>query len=134
MRPRNAARRSLHDCNEVGTAFATALGAKDFDALEKILAADVDFRALTPNLAWQKRSAKEVVADVLNEWFDENDHIEELRTVQVRPVAGPRSLLSYTLVVRNDDGMYLVEQQAYFECANGKITCLRVLCAGYIAV
>ena len=118
----------------VGTAFATAVAAKDHDALERILADDVDFRALTPNMAWERHSAKEFITEVLGEWFDENDHVEELRSVQVRPVAGTRSNMSYTLIVRNDDGLHLVEQQAFFECANGEITWLRVLCAGYIPV
>ena len=118
----------------VGTAFATALAAKDYGAMERVLADDVDFRALTPNMAWEQRSAKAFIAEVLTEWFDENDHIEELRSVQVRPVAGDRSHLSYSVIVRNDDGKHVVEHQAYFECANGEITWLRVLCAGYIAV
>jgi hypothetical protein len=119
---------------EVGTGFAVALGAKDFDAVEKILAHDVDFRALTPNMTWEEHTAKEVVSNVLNDWFDQNDNIEALCALQVRPIAGPRWLLSYTLLVRNDDGEHLVEHQANFECEDGRITWLRIMCAGYIPV
>jgi hypothetical protein len=118
----------------LGTAFASGLAAKDYDALERILAADLDFRALTPNMAWEQHSAKAFIAEVLTEWFDEHDHIEELRSVQVRPVAGARSHLSYVVIVRNDDGQHVVEHQAYFEAANGEITWLRIMCAGYIPV
>jgi hypothetical protein len=42
--------------------------------------------------------------------------------------------MSYAVIVRNNDVRHLVEQQAYFECANGEITWLRGLCAGYIPV
>ena len=53
---------------------------------------------------------------------------------QVRPVAGARSHLSYVVIMRNDDGQHVVEHQAYFEDANGEITWLRIMCAGYIPV
>jgi ketosteroid isomerase-like protein len=122
------------DAIRIGTAYAEALAAKDYDALAELLADDVDFRALTPNKQWEQHTPKEAIHDVICVWFDDGDHIEELRAVQVRPVAGPRSLVSYQLLVRNADGPHVVEQQAYFEHDADKITWMRTLCAGYIPV
>ena len=117
---------------QLGTTFVTALAAKDFTTVEQVLADDVDFRAMTPRRFWEMSSAKEVVADAVAVWFDEGDHIEALESMNVRPVAGDRWHLAYRLRVRNDDGTFLVEQQAYFDCAGGRITWLRVMCAGYV--
>jgi hypothetical protein len=117
---------------QLGTAYATALARKDSTALGQLLADDVDFRALTPRKHWQMSTAQEVIADAIGVWFGEGDHIEALSSVSVQPVAGERWHLSYRLHVRNADGPHTVEQQAYFDCANGRITWLRVLCAGYI--
>lgn len=119
---------------QLGTDFATALAAKDVTAIEQLLADDIDFRALTPRKFWEMSTGKDVVADAIGVWFDDGDDIEELSSVSVRPVAGDRWHLSYRLQVRNADGVHTVEQQAYFDCADGRITWLRVLCAGYIPV
>ncbi len=123
---------TTNDPVRLGTAFATALGAKDFTAIEAVLSDDVDFRAMTPRKFWEMASAKEVVADALSVWFDEGDNIEALESMAVRPAAGDRWHLAYRLRVSNDDGPHTVEQQAYFDCANGRITWMRVMCAGYI--
>ena len=120
--------------NRLGTAFATALAQNDFDTIESLLADDIDFRALTPRKFWEMHTAKEVVADVLQIWFDPDDHVDELVAVQVRPVANGRSHVSYRLRVTNADGPHLVEQQAYFDCGDERITWMRVLCSGYLPV
>lgn len=39
--------------------------------------------------------------------------------------------MGYRLRVRNDDGVHLVEQQAYLGELDGKIGWLRIMCAGY---
>ncbi|WP_344655871.1 hypothetical protein [Catenulispora subtropica] len=45
-----------------------------------------------------------------------------------------RRRLVYELVVANADGDFLVEQQAYYQCGeDGRITWMRMLCAGYQA-
>jgi hypothetical protein len=122
------------DAVAVGTGFAEALAQKDFDTLAGLFADDVDFRALTPRKYWEMATPKEIIADAISVWFNETDDVEALLAVNVRPVAGPRSLLSYQLRVRTPDGPHLVEQQAYFEHSGGRITWMRVLCAGYIRV
>lgn len=42
-----------------------------------------------------------------------------------------RQRVGYRLRVRNDDGLHLVEQQAYLSERDGRIGWLRVMCAGY---
>jgi hypothetical protein len=117
---------------QIGTSFATALAGKDFAAVERLLADDIDFGALTPRMVWEMSTAKQVIADALTVWFGDGDDIEGLSSVNVRPVAGDRWHLSYQLRVRNEDGAHTVEQQAYYQCDAGRITWMRVLCAGYI--
>ena len=60
------------------------------------------------------------------------DHIEELCSVTDGSLAD-RSHVAYRLRVRNDDGEFLVEQQAYYAVDDGMITWMRVLCSGYRA-
>jgi hypothetical protein len=119
---------------DTGLTFVRALAAKDHDALLDVLADDVDFRALTPNKAWQEHAAADVVHNVVSAWFAEGDHIEELLEVHARPIAGARFHVSYRLHVRNAEGPHVVHQDAYFECRDGQITWLRIACAGYIPV
>ncbi|HTL85453.1 MAG TPA: hypothetical protein VL856_09735 [Acidimicrobiia bacterium] len=119
---------------ETGLSFVHAFAAKDHDALRRVLATDVDFRALTPNMDWHEESAATFLANVYSEWYSDHDHIEELIEVSARPIAGSRFHLSYSLHVRNPDGLHLVHQDAYFESEDGQITWLRIACAGYLPV
>jgi hypothetical protein len=118
----------------IGERFAQALATKDAPALLALLEPDVDFRALTPNRFWEANSASEVVDEIiLGTWFDPNDHIESLEDMQTSSVAD-RDRVSYQLRVKNGDGMFLVEQQAYFAVEHDRINWLRILCSGYRAV
>ena len=118
-----------------GLRFARALAAKDQAALRRCLAEEIDFQALTPGRHWQAMSAGEVVDEILlGSWFEHHDSIQALRSASDEPVARRRRLV-YELVVTNADGEFLVEQQAYYQCgADGRITWMRMLCAGYQAV
>ena len=117
---------------DLGAEYVRLLAGKDHDGLQELLADDVDFRGLTPGRSWEMHSAKDAVQNAIGVWFDENDDIQELLAYEVRPVAGPRSCVSYRLLVRNANGDHIVEQQAYFECDGTHITWMRVLCAGYM--
>lgn len=119
---------------DIGLRFARALAAKDQAGLRRCLAEDVDFQALTPSRHWQATSAGEVVEDiVLGHWFEDGDRIQALRSASDEPVVRRRRL-RYEVVVANADGEFLVEQQAYYQCGDdGRITWMRVLCAGYQA-
>lgn len=119
--------------DDVGIRFVKALAVKDVPALLDVLSPDVNFRALTPGRAWEALTAKDVVDDiVLRHWFEPTDHIEGLEWIEPGKNAGPRHRLGYRFRVRNDDGLFVVDQQAYFEVANERITWLRVMCAGFV--
>jgi hypothetical protein len=120
--------------NGIGERFAEALAKKDPTALLDLLDSEVDFRGLTPSRFWEASSARALVDDILlGAWFEATDHIDSLEDVQLGSVAD-RSRVSYLLRVSNPDGVYLVEQQAYFGVENGRISWLRILCSGYRAI
>lgn len=116
---------------ELGTHFATSLARKDRDAMVALLADPIDFRAMTPGRVWEGESPAAIVDDVvLGAWFEPSDHIESLESVETDDVAD-YSRVGYRLLVRNDDGLHLVEQQAYLAEADGRIGWLRIMCSGY---
>ena len=115
----------------VGERFAQAIAAKDVPALLDVLAPDVDFRAMTPGRFWEAANAKELVDNViLGRWFDPGDHIDALESVESGTVAD-RERVVYRFHVTNADGAFLVEQSAYFEVVDDRISWLRIMCAGY---
>jgi SnoaL-like domain len=114
-----------------GERFARAIAAKDASALLDVLAPDVDFRAMTPGRFWEAGSPQEIVDDViLGRWFEPSDHIDALESVESDTVAD-RERVIYRFHVTNADGSFLVEQSAYFEVVDDRISWLRVMCAGY---
>jgi hypothetical protein len=114
-----------------GERFARALAAKDDAALRVLLADPIDFQALTPRRHWQAATPGEVVDQiVLGRWFDAGDDIQGLEYLSKGRLPG-REHVSYLLRVRNADGDHLVEQQAYYNSEDERITWMRVLCSGY---
>jgi hypothetical protein len=114
-----------------GERFARAIATKDAPALLDVLAPDVDFRAMTPGRFWEAGSAKEIVEDVIfGHWFETSDHIDAIESVESEAVAD-RERVIYRFRVTNDDGSFLVEQSAYYEVIDDRISWLRVMCAGY---
>lgn len=68
---------------DLGQQFAEALGRKDHAALKSLLAANVDFCAMTPGKFWETANANEVVdAMFLGAWFEPEDHITSIRSVE----------------------------------------------------
>jgi hypothetical protein len=115
----------------LGEQFAASLAKKDRAALFALLADEMDFRAMTPGRFWEASTPTDVVDDViLGHWFEPSDHIEALESVETAEIAD-RTRVGYLLKVRNDDGMHLVEQQAYLAEQDGRISWLRVMCSGY---
>jgi hypothetical protein len=116
---------------ELGVAFAKALAAKDPDALRRVLAPTVDFRAMTPSKFWESNSVDEVVDDIIfGAWFEPSDRVDALEAVETTTISD-RCRVGYRFRVTNPDGAYLVDQQAYFAAEGDRITWLRVMCAGY---
>ena len=117
--------------DQLGRDFAEALGRKDAVRLKALLRSDVDFRAMTPGRFWEADSADTVVDDILlGTWFEPSDEITEIVGVETATV-GQRQRVGYRFSVRNPDGRYLVEQQAYLQPDGERIGWLRVMCAGF---
>ena len=118
----------------LGEQLAKAMVAKDADTLRRVLADDVDFRAMTPGKFWESASADEVVDRIiLGRWFTPTDHLEALERVDAGSVGG-REKVNYLLRGHNNDGPFLVEQHAYYDVVDDRITWLRVACSGYRSV
>ena len=102
---------------------------KDRARLREVLHPDVDFRGLTPSRNWEATGADAVIDEILAAWFEDSDQIEE--TVKVEGDAfADRERVGYRLRVRNPDGLFTVEQQAYIAERDGKIGWMRVVCSG----
>ncbi len=115
---------------ELGERFAAALAARDTDELTALMSPDIDFRGMTPGRFWEASSADAVV-EVLYQWFEPTDVIERLVAVEASSVVD-RHCVDYRFHVRNADGLYAVEQRAYYDGdGDGRITLMRVMCSGY---
>jgi hypothetical protein len=114
--------------------FSAALAARDAAALRSLFGREVDFRGLTPGRVWEARTPDALVGEViLGSWFGPADVIERVESVQGSQV-GTRTRIGYRLRVRNPEGTFTVEQQAFCDLTGGKITWLRVLCSGFLPV
>lgn len=117
-----------------GERFVLALATKDAEAVKALLCPDVDFKALTPGRCWESDRAVKVVDEIiLGTWFAPSDEIEGIEAMETSGV-GQRHRVAYRLRVRNSDGLFLVEQQAYYDCQRERISWLRILCAGFQSV
>ncbi|MGA9860024.1 MAG: hypothetical protein WBQ18_19315 [Solirubrobacteraceae bacterium] len=114
----------------LGSAFARALGHKDFDALLGLLDTRIDFRGLTPGRAWEASGARAVIDDVLRQWFEDSDTLVEITSVQTDSFAD-RQRVAYRFRGENQEGPFIVEQQAYYTECDGRINWMRVLCSGF---
>jgi hypothetical protein len=114
----------------IGTGFAHTLAAKEYDRLLELMHPEIDFRGLTPRRLWEADDPETVISAIVREWFEDSDEIEALEHVETDTFAD-RERVGYRFRVRNPDGLFLVEQQAYLEERDGKIGWMRVLCSGF---
>ena len=114
----------------LGGSFAAALAAKDFDRIRGLLHQEIDFRGLTPRRNWVASDPDAVVGSILRRWFEDSDEIEELVEVETDAFAD-RERVAYRFRVRNPEGLFLVEQQAYLSERDGQIGWMRILCSGF---
>jgi hypothetical protein len=117
---------------DVGRAFAEALGRKDFSAVKELLDGQIDFRGLTPRRVWEASDPDRVVEDILKHWFEDSDDLEEIVAIETDAFANSRRV-SYRFRGHNPDGPFVVEQQAYYAETDGRISWMRVLCSGFRA-
>lgn len=117
---------------DVGRAFAEALGHKDFSAVKGLLDEQIDFRGLTPRRVWEASDPGTLVEDVFKHWFEESDDLEEILAIETDAFANSRRV-AYRFRGHNPDGPFVVEQQAYYTEKDGRISWMRVLCSGFRA-
>lgn len=117
--------------DDIGSRFVTALAAKDTAALLALFTDPVELRGLTPGRFWEASTPEEAVHDVLYRWFEPSDAIETVESVETGRVQD-RHRVDYRLLVRNPEGLHLVEQRGYLDLAeDGRIERMQLVCAGF---
>lgn len=114
----------------LGEQWAAAYAAKDRDALAGLLADEVDFRGMTPGRHWQARTPVEVVDEIVLRYWLEPSEAAELVSVATGGQVGDREHVAYRFRIRNPDGTFIAEQQAYYVVTDGRIDWLRIMCSG----
>ena len=114
----------------LGAEFARALAAKDFSRIRDLIHPEIDFRGLTPSRSWEAGDADAVISAVLRRWFEDSDEIESLERLESDAFAD-RERVGYRFSLRNPNGRFLVEQQAYLSARDGQIGWMRVVCSGF---
>jgi hypothetical protein len=114
----------------LGADFARALAAKDAGRLRELVHPDIDFRGLTPSRSWEASDADAVLSVMFDSWFEDADEIVGVERVETDTVAD-RERVGYRFSVRNPDGDFVVEQQAYLSERDGRIGWMRVVCSGF---
>lgn len=114
----------------LGARFVDALAARDGERLAAVLHPEVDFRGMTPNRVWEARDAAAVLDIVLGHWFAPADRIDELVLLEDDAFAD-REQLRFRFSGENQDGPFVVEQQAYISERDGRIGWMRVVCSGF---
>lgn len=114
----------------LGSAFARALGRKDFATIRELLDDAIDFRGLTPGRAWEATGSGAVIDEILSQWFEASDALREIESIETDAFAD-RMRVAYRFRGENPDGRFVVEQQAYYTERDGRIDWMRVLCSGF---
>lgn len=114
-----------------GRRFAEALAAKDATALRGLLAADLDFRALTPRREWVAASPDDFLEVAFANWFEDDDRIDALLGTHEGEPVQDTAHVSYRLALTSGGTPYTCEQQAYYRTEGDRIVWLRVLCSGF---
>ena len=109
--------------------FARAVASKDTDRLREIVAPQVSFMGMTP-YGLRLGESNEDVIGILGDWFGADDNIEDIEALESDSFAD-RHRVGYRLRVKNPSGTYLVDQTAYMSIEAGRISWLRIMCAGY---
>lgn len=114
-----------------GERIAHAIAAKDRSGLADLLAADVDFLALTPRRMWEGHTPDEVVEVVFGSWFEDKDEIEAMTHCAAGEPVADRQHVAYRFDLSTPDGPRVAEQQAYYAETDGKVSYLRIMCSGF---
>lgn len=117
----------------LGERFAKALAAKDEAEVRAITSPDLDFRAMTPRRFWEAHTHDDLVTVLFGNWLEPSDEVVALLGTSTGEVS-TRQHVSYRLHLRNADGDSVMEQQMYYQAADGRITWARIMCSGFVSV
>ena len=118
------------DASSLGDAWVRSIADGDEEALLALLDPSVDFRALTPGREWEASTAADVADVVLGRWFAAPRRIESIERADHATV-GDRERVGYRFRATTPEGETVIEQQAYFDVAMGRITWMRLVCSGF---
>ena len=118
------------DGEQIGSRFVGALAAKDDAALRGLFDPEVAFRGLTPREAWEASTPDQVLEVLFGNWIEPGDHVQEVLGYESEQISD-RTRLRYRLRVETEGTTYLVDQQGYFDSANGQITRMSLMCSGF---
>ncbi|HEX6237147.1 MAG TPA: nuclear transport factor 2 family protein [Acidimicrobiales bacterium] len=117
-----------------GRRYLAALAARDFDALDRLLAPDVWLRALLPRHLDEHYGASETIG-ALRGWYGGATAFQVLALDH--DVAGHKERVRYRFRLRPDwapDTPHLIEQQAYLSVADGMVRKIDLVCTGFMPV
>jgi ketosteroid isomerase-like protein len=118
------------DPEPLGRRFVNAIASKDRAGLEGLFAPDLSFRGLTPSQPWEAGSPQDAAEIVLGSWFEPEDRVVE--TLEADDVViGDRRRLRYRFRVDSAGIPCVVEQQGYYDVADGRITRISLVCSGF---
>ncbi|QIX27713.1 hypothetical protein ncot_14745 [Nocardioides sp. JQ2195] len=114
----------------LAAAFAAAIATRDRARLIALLDDSIDFRAMTPRRIWEAHTPAGVAAIVLDNWFEEQDHIADVQMGEVEIIVDILRM-TYQFDLETPSGEQRVEQTGYYRNLDGKIVWLRILCSGF---
>lgn len=111
--------------------FVQGLATRDFDAIEKSFAPNVQFRGLVPAGLRQADNARDA-RNYLQKWFGDASEFEMIGHT-VEPVRGDREHISYLLHLTEDGTPYVCEQKVFVNAGDrGVIEKFDLVCSGFI--
>jgi tRNA 2-thiouridine synthesizing protein A len=116
------------DALRLGRAYIEALVRGDFDAIERLLAPRVRFRALIPRATRRAATAHGARAWI-EDWFGQTDG-HELIASQVEMIAD-RLHIAYRMRLREDGAWYVVEQHIFGSLDEGRLVGVALMCSGF---
>ncbi len=118
---------SKADPSTAARAFLETFAERDFAGVEACFHPQARFRALIPP-GLEEASDAPGAARHLKDWFGGADHFE--MTDAAVAAVFDRWRLAYRLRVRDEEGWWLFEQQAYCDVEGGRIVSMDLLCTG----
>jgi hypothetical protein len=114
---------------QVAERFVDALGRGDWDAVEALLAPDVQLRALVLSRLREDDGLQEVV-DRFRFWWAAIDGLRLLES-GIEPMANQLRVHYRLAGTDPDDGPIVVEQQCYLTVVDGSIAKINSVCSGF---